>query len=383
MALHFTVDELADRRRRVCDAMQAKGLGGLLMFRQESMFYLTGYDTFGYCFFQCLYLGADGRMVLLTRAPDLRQAQHTSVIEDIRVWVDRPDAGPAEALRDVLEECGCRDGKLGIEWEAYGLTAANGRKVDAALEGFCSLDDASDLVSEFRIIKSPAEITYVRRAAELADDAYDAAVELTGAGASEGEILAAMQGAVFAGGGDYAGNEFIIGSGRDSLLCRYYSGRRKLDAQDQLTLEWAGAYRHYHAAMMRTFVVGTPPDRQRYLFDAASDALGAVEANVTPGKTFGDAFSAHAEVMYKAGLHEHRLNACGYSLGTTFSPTWMDWAMMYEGNARNFEPGMVIFCHMIIFDSDATLGMTLGETVLVTGSGNERLSRSPLDLVVK
>jgi Xaa-Pro dipeptidase len=49
--------------------MAERGLHGLLLFRQESMYYLTGYDTFGYCFFQCLYLGAVGRLVLLTRAP--------------------------------------------------------------------------------------------------------------------------------------------------------------------------------------------------------------------------------------------------------------------------------------------------------------------------
>ena len=91
MPLHFSDEELADRRFRTCLAMEAQGLDGLLIFRQESMFYLTGYDTFGYVFFQCLYLSRDGRMVLLTRAPDLRQARHTSTscIDDIRIWVDR------------------------------------------------------------------------------------------------------------------------------------------------------------------------------------------------------------------------------------------------------------------------------------------------------
>ena len=104
------------------------------------MYWLTGYDTFGYVYFQCLYLGADGAMMLLTRAPDLRQAQQTSVIEDIRIWVDRPDAGPAEQLRDILDGHGCRGKRLGVEWEAYGLTANNGRAVDAALDGFCRLE---------------------------------------------------------------------------------------------------------------------------------------------------------------------------------------------------------------------------------------------------
>lgn len=383
MALHFSEEELAGRRRQTYDAMAAAGIDGLLIFRQETMFYLTGYDTFGYVFFQCLYLGQNGAMTLLTRAPDLRQAQHTSVIEDIRIWVDGPDANPAEELAEILKGHGCLNHKIGVEWESYGLTAQNGQRLARALEGFCTTLDASDLVSMQRVVKSPAEVAYVRRAAELADDAYDQAVELTASGASEGDILAAMQGAVFRGGGDYPGNEYVIGSGRDALLCRYFSGRRDLDANDQLTLEWAGAYRHYHAAMMRTFIVGNPPARQQRMFEASAEALVAVEEAIKPGNTFGDAFDAHAQVLDKAGLGAHRLNACGYSLGTTFAPNWMDWPMLYRGNPVHFLPGMVVFCHMIIFDSDAGLAMTLGETVLATESGHERLSRSALELVVK
>jgi Xaa-Pro dipeptidase len=381
MPLHFSPEELAARRGRTCEEMAASGLDGLLIFRQESMFYLTGYDTFGYVFFQCLYLGADGKMFLLTRAPDLRQARETSCIEDVHVWVDDPDAEPAVDLRKLLEAAGCRGKRLGVEYEAYGLTARNGKRLEAALDGFCELDDASLLVSKLRVVKSLAEIVYVRRAGELADDAIRAAIELTKPGADEGEILAAMQGAVFAGGGDYPGNEFIIGSGKGALLCRYYTGRRKLDNNDQLTLEWAGAYRHYHAAMMRTIPVGNVPDRQNAMFDAARDALLSVEEKLRPGNTFGEAFDAHAVTLDKAGFHEHRMHACGYSLGTTFAPNWMDWPMLYHNNPVVIQAGMVIFCHMIIFDSDLGLAMTLGRTSLVTDQGPDCLSREPLELI--
>ena len=380
MPLHFTAEELAGRREHACRAMAQQGLDGLLIFRQESMFYLTGYDTFGFVFFQCLYLGQDGRMILLTRAPDLRQAEQTSCIEDIRVWVDKDGVQPAEVLKEILAEQGCAGRTLGVEYEAYGLTARNGKALDAALEGFCSLKDASELVSRLRIVKSPAEIAYVRRAGELADEALAEAEALTRPEADEGEILAAMQGAVFKGGGDYPGNEFIIGSGQGALLCRYFSGRRKLDKQDQLTLEWAGAYRHYHAAMMRTLIIGEVPARQREMFEAARDALLAVEARLAPGQTFGDVFDAHAGVLDAAGFGAHRMNACGYSLGTTFAPNWMDWPMLYHKNPVEMAPGMVIFCHMIIFDSDLGLAMTLGRTSLVTKSGAESLSKAPLDL---
>ncbi|MEQ8355135.1 MAG: Xaa-Pro peptidase family protein [Kiloniellaceae bacterium] len=380
MPLHFSEAELAERRDRTCRLLAEAGLDGLLIFRQESMYYLTGYDTFGFCFFQCLYLGADGRVILLTRAPDLRQAQQTSMIGDIRIWVDGPDIDPAQELRAVLQEAGCAGKNLGVEYEAYGLTAANGKRVDAALEGFCTLNDASFLVSRLRLVKSPAEIAHAREAARLADAAWQAALDCAAPGAFEGDVLAAMHSAIFAADGDYPGNEFIIGSGPGALLCRYYSGRRHLDPQDQLTLEWAGAYRHYHAAMMRTLPIGGPQPLHREMHAVARDALLAVEDNLRPGKTFGEAFDAHSRVMDAAGYQAHRMNACGYSQGTTFAPVWMDWPMLYHGNPVAFEPGMTIFCHMILFNSQDGVAMTLGRTSLVTEGAAEPLSRAGLEL---
>ncbi len=382
MPLHFTDEELAERRRWSCEAMAARGLDGLLMFRQESMYYLTGYDSFGYVFFQCLYMATAGRIILLTRAPDLRQARHTSMIEDIRVWVDGEGVNPAEQLRDILDQRGCRGTRLGVEWEAYGLTARSGQRLASALDGFCTLEDASELVSRLRLIKSPAELVYVRRAAALADDALDEANRLAVAGAFEGDILAAMQGAVFRGGGDYPGNEFIIGSGDGALLVRYFTGRRHLDQADQLNLEFAGVYRHYHAALMRTIRIGPPPQRQSDMHKAAVEALAAVEAALKPGRPIGEAFDAHARVLDQTGYRAHRMNACGYSLGTTFAPNWMDWPMLYHGNPVEAAPGMVLFLHIIIADSDAGLAMCLGLTVEVTEDGAVPLSRAPQDLVV-
>jgi Xaa-Pro dipeptidase len=383
MALHFSAAELAGRRERAIALMQARGLDGLLMFRQESMYYLTGYDTFGYVFFQCLYLGADGRLMLLTRAPDLRQARHTSVVEDVRVWVDGPDAEPARELRGALASFGLSGKRLGVEYEAYGLTARNGQRLQAALDGFCTLADASDLVSRLRLVKSPAEIAYVRRAGELADAALDEANRLAGPGVFEGDILAAMHGAIFRGGGDDPANEFIIGSGADALLCRYFSGRRRLERDDQLTLEFAGTYRHYHCCLMRTIRIGPPPPRQVEMHRAAVDALEACKAALVPGRPIGEVFDAHAVVLDRAGYRAHRMNATGYSLGTTFAPNWMDWPMFYHGNPELAAPGQVYFIHIIIFDDAAGLAMTTGQTVLVGERGAEPLSRQPLDLVVR
>ena len=383
MALHFSREEFAGRQYRTIEQLKNRGLDGLLMFRQESMYYLTGYDSFGYVFFQCLYLGADGYLLLLTRAPDLRQARRTSVIEDIRIWEDRADADPAVQLKDILQELGCQGRRLGVEYDAYGLTAKNGKLLEAALADFCALEDASELVNRLRLVKSPAEMRYVRKAAELADLACDEAYRLTGPNADEGDILAAMHGVIFAGGGDYPGNEFIIGSGEDALLCRYKSGRRKLAPQDQLTLEWAAAYRHYHAAMMRTIPIGRATERHEKMHRVIMDAMHACMRSLKPGRPIGEVFDAYARVCDDAGMQSHRLNATGYSMGTTFAPNWMDWPMFYHGNPVIAAPNMVFFLHMILMDSDTNHAMCFGHTVIVTETGCESLSRRPLDLVVR
>jgi Xaa-Pro dipeptidase len=271
--------------------------------------------------------------------------------------------------------------RIGVEYDTHGMTGRVARLLDAQLSTFGQITDASYLVSRLRLVKSPTEVVYVERAGVLADDALDAAIRLTKAGADEADILAAMQGAIFSGGGDYPANEFIIGSGQDALLCRYKAGRRKLDVKDQLTLEWAGVYAHYHAAMMRTIVIGEPTHRHRELYSACLETIQAIETVMKPGHTFGDVFDVHAKIMDERGLARHRLNACGYSLGARFSPSWMEHQMFHVGNPQEIEPNMSLFVHMIIMDSDTGTAMTLGQTYLTTADAPRSLSRHSLDFV--
>ncbi|ASY69794.1 M24 family metallopeptidase [Sinorhizobium fredii] len=381
MALHFAEEEYASRLARLTARMQEERLDAILLFAQESMYWLTGYDTFGYCFFQTLVVKRDGSMVLLTRSADLRQARHTSNIERIDIWVDRVNADPAMDLKNLLSELDLLGCRIGIEYDTHGMTGKTARLVDNQLSTFGELVDASMLVSRLRLVKSAAEIAHVEKAASLADDALDAALPLIRPGGSEADILATMQGAVFAGGGDYPANEFIIGSGADALLCRYKAGRRTLDANDQLTLEWAGVSAHYHAAMMRTIVVGDPTNRHRELYSACRETIQAIEMVLRPGNTFGTVFDVHARIMDERGLARHRLNACGYSLGARFSPSWMEHQMFHVGNPQELAPDMSLFVHMIIMDSDSGTAMTLGQTYLTTADSPRPLSRYGLDFI--
>ena len=383
MAIHFSKEEFSIRKSKVVAELKRQNLDALMMFKQESMYWLTGYDTFGYVFFQSLILTCKGDLVLLTRLPDLRQAQNTSIIKDIKIWVDNEKANPLDELKSILSDLNLEKSSLGVEYEAYGLTGRNALRLNNSLKNFAILHDKSELVSKLRVIKSNEEIKYVRKAAELADKALDEIWKNAKPGISEGKILAEMQKVIFDGGGDYPANEFIIGSGHNALLCRYQSEKRILSNPDQLTIEWAGTYKHYHSAMFRTLPVGKADPKHYKMYEACFEALKECEKKLVSGNSVGDVFYAHAKTFDNLGYNESRMNACGYSLGATFSPNWMDVPpMIFEDNPLILKPGMVFFMHMILMDSKNLLAMNLGETYLVTEKGNERLGKKKLDLVI-
>ena len=383
MAIHFTKEEFSIRKSKVVTELKKQNLDALLMFKQESMYWLTGYDTFGYVFFQTLILTSKGDIVLFTRTPDLRQAQNTSIIKDIRIWVDNENSNPSDELKNILSELNLEKSNLGIEYEAYGLTGRNAIRLNNSLKDFAVLHDKSEIVSKLRVIKSDEEIKYVRKAAELADKALDEVWKNAKTGVSEGKILAEMQKVIFEGGGDYPANEFIIGSGHNALLCRYQSEKRVLSNPDQLTIEWAGTYKHYHSAMFRTIPIGKADPKHFKMYEACVNALTNCEKKLIPGNAVGEVFNAHAKTFDDLGYKKSRMNACGYSLGATFSPNWMDVPpMIFINNPLILKSGMIFFMHMILMDSENQLAMNLGETYLITKKGNERLGKQKLDLVI-
>ncbi len=320
--------------------------------------------------------------MLLTRSADERQAKHTSNIEDIRIWIDRGSASPVLQLKELLFDMDLLGCKLGVEYDTQGMTGKIALKLNEELTSFADVSDASPLIPDLRAVKSAEEIVYVRKAAELADQAFYAAMDEIHPGADEAASWLRCR------------EPFLkVAAITPQRVHHRLRPRRspvplqsrspELSEQDQLTLEWAGAYRHYHAALMRTVVIGTPTDRHLEMYTAAREALAAVETQLVPGKTFGDVFDAHAERVDAHGLMPHRLNACGYSLGARFTPSWMDMPMAYRANPAEVKPDMVIFMHMILMDSNSGTAMTLGQTYLTTTGTPECLSKLPLDLPVK
>jgi len=382
MGLHFSKEEFSERQSKVCRALEKSALDGIVLFRQESMYYLTGYDTSGYTMFQTMYLSADGKLFLLTRSADRIQSRLTSVVDDICIWEDRDGANPGIDLRDLLQEYGCKGKRIGIEYHAYGLTAQRGRMVDDALEGFCVTSDASDIVREIRLVKSEAELAYVRKAGAICDQAWNVANTRSVPGAFLGDVYGEMMQVMMSADGDPSASRWPMGAGEDALMIRYHTGKNTIGDNDQVQHEFAGAYRHYHAAAISVVVTGKPKNIQLSMFGACHDTLQACKQALRPGNTVGDIYKAHVDGLTAAGFGHATLKACGYSMGISYPPTWMDWPMIWRDHPHVIKPGMVFFMHMILLDDKTGLTMSLGETCIVTDGECEPVNHAPDKLVV-
>jgi Xaa-Pro dipeptidase len=382
LRLRFSATEHADRLARTRKILVARGLDALLVFAQESHYWLTGFDTSGYVFFQVGVITADARRtVLLTRRPDLAQARDASLYDDIRIWLNAEDANPAADLRDILIELGLHGSRVGIEYATYGLTAANHRAVEAALAGVVTLADASDIVRTLRLVKSPAELAYVREAARLADTAIEAMVDATAPGQLDSVVTAAGVAAMLAAGGDMPAGGPLVNSGPRAIYGRGIGGARRIEANDQMVIELGASCYRYHVCTEETIAIGTPRPRQRELFALATEAMAQVLDHARPGRALGELDDIHRHVLDRAGLARERFAACGYALGCTFRPTWMDVPpMIYSGNPLIMTQGMVFFVHIMVPDSISGVAAGLGRTFIITEGAAENLSAIPPQL---
>lgn len=382
--LPFAREEHMARQARLRATLRERGFDAMLVFAQESHFWLTGYDTGGFVFFQCAVVTTDDTPVtLLTRRPDLLQARQTSTIEDIRIWWDAEGADPAGDLREILREKGLAGKRVAVEMNTHGLTGWNLLRIQAAMQGFCTLEFDQHMIRLMRLIKSPAEIEVMRRAGKLLDESLDAVIAATKPGVMDSALTATYLSVVLGGGGDMPPNAPLFNSGARAVYGRGVSQPRRLEATDQILVEYPVALKRYNVKTEWIILLGAVTDTQRRMYDTVRGTLARMTEISRPGTTLGELFDAHAKGLDDAGYAAHRFGATGYSVGLTYAPTSMDVPpMIYAGNPTVCEPGMVLFYHVMLGDSDTGYAAGVGHTLLITEGAPEILTGLPDDLTV-
>ncbi len=382
--IHFSREEFSERQQRVRECMAAQQLDGMLLFKFEDMYWLTGFDSDGFTIFGCMFIGTDGQLTHLARPADLGNASYSSICEDVRIAVDSQDEPRSRQVREMLDSLGMQGKRIGIQVDTMGLTPRLFLEIQAQLDGWCDLVVADDFIRELRLVKSPRELTYLRKAGEIMDVVMQKTIDATFSGAYEGDIYATFYDSLFRMGADLPAHIPPLGSGKSALNLRYTSKRKHVMNNDQVTLELGVAYRHYHAASM--CVVLTGPDvseRHLKMHETAVIALEAVQSILRPGTRVGEIYDTYRDSLEQNDERDAILTVCGYTMGATCPPTWMEQPLIFEGNPLVLEENMSFFTHMILNDRESGRSMALAEQAIITRDAAEIITHVPRTPIIR
>ena len=384
----FTATEYAARLAATRAAMAAAGLDTLLVTDPSNMAWLTGYDGWSFYVHQGVIVGATGAPLWWGRAMDRAGALRTVWMEPEALHgyddshVQNPAKHPMQDLSQRLHDLGWAAGTIGVEMDNYYFSAA----AYNALLTHCPkarFQDATGLVNWQRAVKSPTEITYMRRAGAIVTAMHARIVELARPGLRKHELVAEIlrTGTLGAGGhwGDYPAIVPMAPSGLDATAPHLTWDDSPLQPGEATFFEIAGVYRRYHAPQSRTVILGAAPARYRQAADAIASATEAALAAARPGNTCGDIARAFNAALARHGHHKD--SRCGYAIGLSYPPDWGERTMsLREDDTTTLCAGMTFHLMPGLWLDDG--GIEITEPILITDTGAETLAQTPAGLTV-
>ena len=373
--LFFTMEEYQARLKTIRGAMEKRGIEVLLIASPESIYYVSGYQTFGFHNYAFLALPLDGQPFLILRYLESFLAYRYAWFDDVVSWDDTTD--PVKVTVDALNERGHGGKMIGIEEKSYFLQVANYKKLQAALP---KVVDGSGCVEVARAIKSKQELAYMREAAKLTDLGFQAAVEEIHEGRTDNDVAAAAFDAMTRAGAEWLTRDPIVTTGERSGLPHSCYMRQTLKDGDAVLLEYSGVFNRYYSPLMRGAVVGKASQAVERLASVCIEALNAALNAIRPGVSSGEVDLASRSIIERAGLWDNYRKRTGYSVGIGFS-SWVEGAIasLKEDDPTVLAPGMC-FHIPIALRLYGEAGVGFSETVTVTETGVEVLGKHPREL---
>lgn len=390
----MTLDPNTPRPRiaRLKTAMEKNGIDVLVSFKPEHTFYMSGFNPILYSHPVLMILPASGAPTLLVHALRDAHGRDEGFVDDIRaygVWSTTKTMGPKwqDALVEILAEKGLSDARIGLEAESTPI--ALWQTVTELLPN-AAIVDSSKLIDRCRIIKDPDEIAHARIAADLADRGMDAAIAALADGGTERD---AHNASLFAMNthwakhlpdsvevADFGGLE---GGMINGLATWVLSGRRMFRNCDNSTTRkpetgefcaifiWAVA-NGIHAENERTVAIGKASDAHKRALDTILTIRDEIAPVMKPGTPLAELYHITKRGLTEAGYTRNIPGRIGHTIGIGAHEHFS-----LDGTTDVIlEPGMMFTLEPNLRIPDQGISTQISDTILITETGHEFLTRS-------
>ena len=378
----FHLEEFAERRARARSAISVAGLDWLVMFHPVSIHWLTGSDAKSYQEFQCLLMSAKpGAVIILTREGERNEFQDDALVDEIFTYGGGENEDAVRAFEKLAASLDLRRARVGMEVPAYYLHPHDYVRL-RQLFGDALVAEPTNLVHNLKLVKSPAELAYIREASRKADTAMTVFAGALQEGRSELAVAGKVHGALLAADSVLAASPMNLVSGERSGFSHGAPTHRLLRRGDFGNVEYGATHRRYTATIGRQFSMGPPTRRMVEIYDVVRRACDACIAEIRHGVPAVRPHEAAKRVIAGAGFERYRVHTSGYGLAPGFPPTWGEPLHMLGGSTYTLRAGMVVSVEPPVFIGEEKLGARIIDNVLVTETGAELLSQFSRDIIV-
>lgn len=378
----FAIAEFAGRRARVRAALRDAGLDWLVAIHPASIHWLTGSEAKSYQEFQCLLVAAhDDRLVLLAREGERNELLDDALADEVHGFGGGVAEDPIEAFAALARRLGIAQGRVGLEVPAYYLHPHHYVRLKALL-GKALVAEPTTLVHGLKLVKSPAELGYIREAARRADLAMRSFIAALREGESELALAAVVHDTLLRADSMLAASPINLVSGERAGYSHGAPTPRRLRAGEHGSIEYGATCRRYTATIGRQFCIGAPGARLREVYGVVRRAADACIGAIRDGVPATEPHRAACAVIAEAGLAHGRVHLSGYGLAPGFPPGWSEPVQLFDGNPFVLRAGMVVSVEPPVFLGEERLGVRIIDNVLVTGTGAEPLSGVDRGIIV-
>jgi Xaa-Pro dipeptidase len=247
--------------------------------------------------------------------------------------------------------------------------------------GDALIAEPTNLMADLKMVKSPAELSYIREASRIADIAMEVFANALREGRTELEIAGDVYHSLLSSGSGLAASPINLVSGERSCFSHGAPTSRKLRAGDFGNVEYGATYKRYTSTIGRQFCMGKPSPRMHELYEIVRRASDACIAEIRAGVPATVPHDAAKKIIEEAGLEHGRVHLSGYGLAPGFPPSWAEPIHLFGDSKYILQAGMVLTVEPPVFLGDEHLGARIIDNVLVTENGAEVLSRFSRDLI--
>ncbi|MEM3673115.1 MAG: Xaa-Pro peptidase family protein [Candidatus Bathyarchaeia archaeon] len=337
-------------------AFEEKKFDGFLITNEVSALYFAGYPGLA-----CLLIPKFGENIAYVYNVNYEQAK--AEVRGFRVEM----VGSNENLMAKIakEARACEIKKLAVDTLNY----ENYKNLKKELKGETKLKVQGSLVWELRKVKDEKELEFMRKAAELTMGGMKAAYETIKSGVKEYEVAAEIEYAMRKKGSWGTAFDTIVASGARSAFPHGGCTDREIRDGDLVVVDIGATYCFYRADMTRTFVAGTPSEKQRKLYEIVRTAQEKAFQTIKHKVKAKNVDATARKVIGEAGYGEYFTHGLGHGVGLeiheppTLSSESKD--VLAAGNVVTNEPGIYLVGYG---------GVRIEDTVLVQRGGAEKLT---------